>query len=185
MSKEIPTIQAVDSSCAAELLTLRAKLYEDELIVAGADPQTARQHVEPWRREETLQGFTQTLEEWNEDPDHLLRTIECEGRLAGYFHGEIRPSSVIEGEEKYVGAIQLAPEVRRRGIGRRLMQEFEAFAPHPDDEQCPITLEVLAGNTDAIAFYMALGFRRTVHIATNVPHLRAFEMRKEVVAKEA
>lgn len=180
MSSEQAIIQDLDITRAEELLDMRTRLYEEELIASGADPEVARVHIAPWRQPDSLSNFRETMQEWWEHPDHLLRTVSLGDKLVGYFHGEIRDSRVVCGEEKYLASIQLAPEVRRQGLGRHLVHELECFAPYKGDEQLSMTLEVLAGNIGAIAFYGRIGFKRHTRITANVPHLKAFEMRKDV-----
>jgi ribosomal protein S18 acetylase RimI-like enzyme len=73
--------------------------------------------------------------------DRLVGTV-----MAGY-----------EGHRGWINYLAVAPERRRQGIGRALMDAAEAALR---DLGCPkINLQVRRTNRDVIAFYQAMGFR--------------------------
>jgi GNAT superfamily N-acetyltransferase len=61
----------------------------------------------------------------------------------------------IRGDRGWIGGIAVVPEVRRRGIGRVLMEAVLELAPPT------VTLEVIEQNEPAIGLYESLGFERT------------------------
>ena len=81
-----------------------------------------------------------------------LGAFEIESdRLAGY----LIASCYVDAW--HVMNLAVAPSLRRRGIGNRLMAEL--FALTASDLQRGYTLEVRVSNTDAIRLYEQLGFR--------------------------
>jgi ribosomal protein S18 acetylase RimI-like enzyme len=66
--------------------------------------------------------------------------------------------------------ISVVPEARGQGVGRRLMEEAEAFAQVHGAER--VTLQVTASNEPAVALYRSLGYevdRYYMSKATDVP----------------
>lgn len=96
----------------------------------------------PWSR----QGFLDTLAM---DNVIFLTAIE-EGRLAGYCGVYL---SIDEGE---ITNVAVAPEYRRHGIGRQLVQELMKRGEEKGVSR--FLLEVRASNEGAIALYRELGF---------------------------
>lgn len=70
-------------------------------------------------------------------------------RLVGYVAARKLP------DELEVLSLAVAPEQRRRGLGRRLLEALGRACPGPDR----VVLEVRVGNAGARAFYARLGFR--------------------------
>ena len=63
-----------------------------------------------------------------------------------------------EGHRGWVNYLAVAPERRRSGLGRRMMNEVEAELRRLG---CPkINLQVRSTNQDALGFYERLGFLR-------------------------
>lgn len=63
-----------------------------------------------------------------------------------------------DGHRGWVNYLAVHPDVRRTGLGRALMAEFEARLLALG---CPkVNLQVRDGNDDALAFYAELGFTR-------------------------
>ena len=60
-------------------------------------------------------------------------------------------------DELHITLVAVAPDQRRRGLGRRVLQELMAAARERGASRA--TLEVAAGNGPGIALYGALGFR--------------------------
>lgn len=96
----------------------------------------------PWTREQ-LQG---------ELPDarHEFLVAEEDGELRGY----IGMMTVLD--EGYISNVAVAPQARRRGIGRALVREMLLRAAKR--ELAFVTLEVREHNESAIALYAGEGF---------------------------
>lgn len=62
-----------------------------------------------------------------------------------------------DGHRGWVNYLAVAPDARRRGLGRALMREAEALLRA---EGCPkLNLQVRAGNEGVVAFYERLGYQ--------------------------
>jgi ElaA protein len=75
---------------------------------------------------------------------HLL--LRSEGELAGYLR--LIPMPI------RIGRVAVAPQLRRRGLGRRLMQEALRFC----GERCPARDIVLAAQLNLVPYYTSFGF---------------------------
>ena len=61
-----------------------------------------------------------------------------------------------EGHRGWVNYLAVAPDCRKRGFGRRLMEEAEALLRAAG---CPkINLQVRSSNSDGIGFYKSIGY---------------------------
>ncbi len=84
-------------------------------------------------------------------PDVIrLKAIE-EGRMIGFVAGDPRPSEGLA----WIATIGVAPEFRRRGIGRDLLRACEAQL-----KTARLRLSVRTSNTGAIELYEAEGYER-------------------------
>ena len=82
-------------------------------------------------------------------PDLLLVAL-CEGRIAG------TAMAGYDGHRGWINYVAVAPERRRRGIGRLLMEEAERRLAALG---CPkVNLQVRAQNREVMAFYRHLGY---------------------------
>ena len=119
-------------------------------VYRGADEE---QGVELWRR-------CSLVVPWNDPRRDIQRKVEFQPHL--FWVGETGARIVAtamagyEGHRGWINYLAVAPEYRRRGIGRRMMQVAE-------DELrklgCPkINLQVRSSNKAVIAFYESLGF---------------------------
>lgn len=98
----------------------------------------------PWSRDLFLREY--------DNPRSNVDLLWAGGELAGYLvgwylHGELQIMNVAT-----------APEFRRRGVGRRLLQHALERARGKGLERT--LLEVRMGNAGAVALYESLGFRR-------------------------
>jgi ElaA protein len=75
---------------------------------------------------------------------HLL--LRSEGELAGYLR--LIPMPI------RIGRVAVAPQLRRRGLGRRLMQEALRFC----GERCPARDIVLGAQLNLVPYYTSFGF---------------------------
>lgn len=90
------------------------------------------------------------LEEGLSSPWDTYWVAEEQGHIIGY--ANLR---VLAGEGE-IQRIAVHPEYRRRGIGKKLMEEMTSFATKQGVGD--ITLEVRAGNQAAICLYKSYGF---------------------------
>ena len=97
----------------------------------------------PWTREQ-LRG------ELPDERHEFLVAASADGRVLGY----IGMMTVLD--EGYISNVAVAPEARRRGIGRALVKEMLHLAEKR--ELSFVTLEVRAHNESAIALYAGEGF---------------------------
>jgi diamine N-acetyltransferase len=93
-------------------------------------------------------------------PDELLRIAEHDGETVGLVHALLYDTPPIPAmtpaRRAHVDSLVVRPEARRRGIGRQLMAEVQAWAEAKGATE--IVLTVWAGNQAAEAFYLGLGF---------------------------
>ena len=99
-----------------------------------------------------------------------------DGRIVGYVMGKAEG----EGElwHGHVTAVTVAPEFRRRGLGRKLMNSLEATSEHVFDAYF-VDLFVRVSNSLAIGMYEAFGYsvyRRVLGYYSGTED--AFDMRK-------
>ena len=99
---------------------------------------------------------------WN-DPERDAR-LAIEGQTSALFglrDGDLLIGSVmagLDGHRGWVYYLAVAPERRREGLGRRLMDAAEAWL-----RECgapKLQLMVRTGNDEALGFYEALGLER-------------------------
>src|SRR5438105_2806863 len=94
---------------------------------------------------------------WNDPHKDIARklTVHPEMFLLAMDEGKIVGSVMagFEGHRGWINDLAVAPEYRRRGIARAMMQQAEEILKAAG---CPkINLQVRAGNSEAMAFYKA------------------------------
>lgn len=98
---------------------------------------------------------------WN-DPHRDIRrklTIQSELFLVGIISGELVAAVMAgyEGHRGWLNYLAVAPRVRRRGIGRRMVEEAETRLRKM---ACPkINIQIRTGNRGVIEFYRKIGFK--------------------------
>ena len=97
----------------------------------------------PWTRE-------QLKSQLKDERHEFIAALEEDGRVLGY----VGMMYVLD--EGYISNVAVAPEARRQGIGRELIEELMARAAALD--LAFVTLEVRCGNAAAIALYKKQGF---------------------------
>jgi ribosomal protein S18 acetylase RimI-like enzyme len=78
--------------------------------------------------------------------------------LVGAVEGKVVASVMVgyEGHRGWINYLAVSPDFRKKGFGRRMMEEAERLLRA---EGCPkINLQVRTSNGDVIAFYRAIGF---------------------------
>jgi len=104
-------------------------------------PEVPFSAVQAFAAYDPARAFAET--KWKE-----LTIVEIDDAVAGVLHIE----------ENWIRLIELAPELKRRGIGSRLMDEAEQRIREDYSEA---RLEVRAFNTGALAFYRQRGWIET------------------------
>ena len=88
-------------------------------------------------------------------PTHAIFVAECDGRVCGWVHAYVQ-QSVVLGERGEILGLVVAEDMRRRGIGRLLMNEGERWV-----RERGLDMIVLRSNLqrpESHAFYPALGY---------------------------
>lgn len=127
-------LRAFDTKDLPELLRLDARCFPPQIAYSRAELQFFVRH-----------------------PRSTTTVAELDGGIAGFCVVDWK----LESGRKlgHFITIDVAPELRRNGLGRQLMQAGEANLAAMG---CvAITLEVAANNTGAQAFYERLGYRQT------------------------
>ena len=96
----------------------------------------------------------QKLAELKHEAARYLLVTEADGALAAFVH--LRFDWEDDDLVLYVYEIQLAERVRRKGLGKFLMQTVELIARRANMDG--VLLTVLGSDADAMAFYRAIGF---------------------------
>jgi ribosomal protein S18 acetylase RimI-like enzyme len=99
---------------------------------------------------------------WNDPHKDIVRklTVQPDFFLVGVVDGAVVASVMAgyDGHRGWVNYLAVAPDCRRRGLGRDLMREVEHRLRAVG---CPkINLQVRDTNPDAMGFYEALGYGR-------------------------
>jgi ribosomal protein S18 acetylase RimI-like enzyme len=97
---------------------------------------------------------------WNDPRKDIARklTVQPELFLVGEIDSEVVASIMAgyEGHRGWVNYLAVSPALRRKGLGKALMQEVEQRLLA---RGCPkINMQVRSSNADAIAFYRRLGY---------------------------
>ena len=88
-------------------------------------------------------------------PTHAIFVAECDSRVCGWVHAYVQQSIVL-GERGEILGLVVAEDMRRRGVGRLLMNEGERWV-----RDRGIDMIVLRSNLqrpESHAFYPALGY---------------------------
>ena len=98
-----------------------------------------------------------SMRDFAEEPDAVVRVAEREGGIAGFViaHMERMALQLCA----YVVTLDIAPEYRRQGLARSLMNEMESHVAAAGARW--IHLHVFTGNEGAIRFYEQIGYERT------------------------
>jgi ribosomal protein S18 acetylase RimI-like enzyme len=142
---------------------VRRATHQDFAAVAGLmqDFMALHHRWQPEQFRTTLLGFTAAIfQGWLERQDELHLAAEVDANVLGY-----ASATRLEGRGNdfvwlrrgvYISLIVVAPEQRRRGIGRGLFGAIEAWANEFEAEY--VALNVYPLNDTARAFYAALGY---------------------------
>jgi GNAT superfamily N-acetyltransferase len=107
-------------------------------------------------------SFTPDRKSFEDCVDHLihdgsawLAVAECDGEIVGYCLGFDHYALYANGRVSWVEEITIKEPLRRKGIGRALMAEFEAWARSRDSRL------VALATRRAAPFYAALGYEES------------------------
>lgn len=97
---------------------------------------------------------------WNDPRKDIARKLQVQPELflVGLVQGDLVASVMAgyEGHRGWVNYLAVAPEHRRKGFGRILMEEVERRLL---ERGCPkLNMQVRSSNTAAMAFYRRLGY---------------------------
>jgi ribosomal protein S18 acetylase RimI-like enzyme len=112
------------------------------------------EEAEAWASIHLDEVGVERLRRWHEDPDVHPYVGLARGGLVGY--GEVWEDA--EAREAELARIVVAPELRGRGLGRRLTRLLAERAQ--DAGFAEIWLRVVASNSAALAAYRSAGFVR-------------------------
>lgn len=139
---------------ASGFLTLRRRLFIDEITNSGIDAKYAHEHIKAW---DINPDSTANLEDRRQRGDEFyFRVVEHAGSLAGLLSAELHPEGLPDSDSTRIRLIHLDASLRGQGVGKRLLNEF--FEEYGGRDTY---LDVLEGNQSAIGFYEAQGFVST------------------------
>lgn len=97
---------------------------------------------------------------WNDPRKDIARKLQVQPELflVGLLGRELVATVMAgyEGHRGWVNYLAVAPEHRKKGFGRCLMEEVEKRLV---ERGCPkLNMQVRSSNTDAVAFYRRLGY---------------------------
>jgi ribosomal protein S18 acetylase RimI-like enzyme len=97
---------------------------------------------------------------WNDPAKDIKRKLAVDPDLflVGDMDGHIVASVMggYEGHRGWINYLAVHPEHRKKGLGKKMMQEVESRLK---EKECPkINLQIRESNKEAIAFYKAIGF---------------------------
>lgn len=123
------------------------------VLISGFRPSDTEAVVRLW-------GECGLVVPWNDPRRDIERKLEHQPELflVGRVSGELVASVMAgyEGHRGWLNYLAVAPRLRRRGIGRRMVAEAETRLRAMG---CPkINLQIRTGNAAVIDFYRALGF---------------------------
>lgn len=97
---------------------------------------------------------------WNDPRKDIERKLQVAPKMflvaivGGVLAGSVMAG--YEGHRGWINYLAVRPELRRQGVGARLMAEAERLL---EEAGCPkINLQVRSDNVDVIAFYRAIGY---------------------------
>ena len=98
-----------------------------------------------------------SMREFAEEQNAIVRVAQkVDGQIAGFVI--VHVERVATTWRAYVVTLDVAPDCRQRGLGRRLMREVEASAMVAGVRW--MQLHVFTGNAGAISFYERMGYER-------------------------
>lgn len=98
---------------------------------------------------------------WNDPVNDIKRKLKVNPELflVGLHEGQVVAAVMggYEGRRGWINNLAVAPECRKKGLGRKIMEHVESLLK---EKGCPkINLQVREKNTEVIGFYNAIGYR--------------------------
>lgn len=117
------------------------------------------------------------LERFLEFPRAVCLVAESGPNLCGFGLAYREPSEIV-----HLVTLDVHPDWRRQGVGRRLLESILAGAVTAGARRAVLQVDVR--NSGAIAFYRTFGFRRSRRLSSYyAPGLDAFEMSSDLSAR--
>jgi ribosomal protein S18 acetylase RimI-like enzyme len=137
-------IRAIEPDEWRALRSLRLRALEDAPDAFGETLDEARAHPDDAWRRWAARG-------WSEAPQRTL-VADDDGALEGLIVGVLED----EGSTAHIYSMWVTPSHRRRGVGRRLLDEIATWAEEQGAER--LVLGVTEVNRDARSMYRACSF---------------------------
>lgn len=130
-----------------------------------------------WRiTEEGKKLLKQKVENDLADSNIHVLLAEADGEIIGYVQGEVTSRS--DHMPRTVGQVSLLyvlEQVRRKGVGRRLMKELcEFFSSNKVED---LTVRYIIGNREAEGFWRKLGFESIITTSSTYPKELDFKLK--------
>lgn len=100
-------------------------------------------------------AFERTFAELLTHPEAFMAVAEADGEVAGYVLGFDHLTFFANGRVAWVEEIMVGEVYRRQGVGRRLMEAFEAWATAREAKM------IALATRRAADFYAALGYEES------------------------
>lgn len=109
-------------------------------------------NLDHWTETFNMSFYLNYLTRW---PECCVTAENCDGTILGYMIGKVEGNG--DQWHGHVSAISVAPEARRTGLARKLMDHLEVVSEKIHDCYF-VDLFVRGSNTVAIDFYKSLGY---------------------------
>jgi len=131
-----------------------------------------------WRMaEEGKKLLKQKVENDLADSNIHVLLAEADGEIIGYVQGEVtRRSDYMPRTVGQVSLMYVVKELRRKGVGRRLVKELCKF--FKSDKVEDLTVRYIIGNKEAEGFWRKLGFESI--ITTSSTYLKELDFKLKV-----
>jgi ribosomal protein S18 acetylase RimI-like enzyme len=141
-----------------------------------------QKHVEKsnpsvWRiTEEGKKLIKQKVEADLTDSNVLVLIAEADGKVIGYVRGEVTSrSDHVPRTVAHVSLMYIVKQFRRKGVGRRLMEELCKFFNSNKAED--LTVRYVVGNREAERFWRKLGFEPIIATSKTCPEELDFKLK--------
>jgi len=108
------------------------------------------------------------------DPDSVALISQVEGETVGFIIGKVRAKT--KPASGHILTIDVLPEHRHKGVGRRLLQEIEAEFTDKCVKIC--CLEVREDNTPALNLYERSGYKKVGRLKNYYGKQHGIRLRK-------